>query len=117
MKPAILTLFLLLSAQATSFWFSGNIHISSMTTAASAHYVSLAWDDTLNPPLTTYRVYRADASDCTGAPSFAPIVSGVVAKTYNDTHVASGVNYCYYVTAYNTVGESAPSGTSAAAIP
>jgi hypothetical protein len=31
--------------------------------------------------------------------------------------VASGVNYCYYVTAYNTVGESAPSGAAAAAIP
>jgi len=95
------------------------LQLYGVKAVASAHYVTLAWTDSVNPapPATLYRAYRADASDCTGSPSFAPIVSGVVAKTYNDTHVASGVNYCYYVTAYNTVGESAPSGAAAAAIP
>jgi len=113
LRRAILLAVLATFASAQSILFPG----PGMPTTAPAHYASLAWDDTLNPPLTTYRVYRADASDCTGSPSFVPIVSGVVAKTYNDTHVASGVNYCYYVTAYNTVGESAPSGAAAAAIP
>ena len=81
----------------------------------ATHSVALAWTDTLNPPGTTYSVYRAPGL-CAGSPVFAKIASAVAAKTYLDTAVTTG-NYCFQVTAtYNSI-ESLPSNSALAPVP
>lgn len=69
--------------------------------------VSLDWNDTLEPGLASYRVYRSTTSGS----GYEPIASGLAASAYTDIAVTNGVQYFYVVTAVNLGGgESAPSG-------
>ena len=83
--------------------------------AQTAHSATLTWADTLNPPATTYSVYRATGL-CSGTPTYAKIATALTAKTYEDTTVQPG-NYCYTVTASYNGMESAPSNTAGAPVP
>ena len=83
--------------------------------AQTAHSVTLTWNDTLNPPGTTYNVYRA-LGLCNGPPVFSKIATAVATKTFTDTPIPSG-GYCYEVTAALNGSESAPSNTALALVP
>ena len=83
--------------------------------SAQSHSVTLTWTDTVNPSGTTYYVYRA-AGLCTGTPRFYGLMSYIPVKTYTDTSVVSGNNYCYQVTAIYDGVQSGPSNEAQAAI-
>lgn len=83
--------------------------------ATDVHSVTLNWEDLLNPPTTTYNVYRATGL-CSGTPSFAVLANGITVKTYIDLTVSPG-NYCYQVTAVYSGIESAPSNSALAPVP
>jgi len=83
--------------------------------AQTPHSVSLTWSDSLNPPGTTYSVYRA-AGLCSGTPTFAKLASALSVMTYQDATVTPG-NYCYETTATVNGMESAPSATAGAPVP
>lgn len=51
--------------------------------AQAPHSVTLTWDDTLNPPGTTYNIYRA-VGLCSGTPAFSRIATAVSTKTCLD---------------------------------
>lgn len=66
-------------------------------------YINLTWDNPLangSSPIVGYKIYRNGT-----------LIAIVPASQlyYNDTSVIDGVKYTYYVTAINSVGESAPS--------
>ncbi|ADD09018.1 right-handed parallel beta-helix repeat-containing protein [Candidatus Aciduliprofundum boonei] len=68
-------------------------------------YVNLSWNQPLcngSSNITLYKIYRNGT-----------LIATVPATQlwYNDTNVVPGVNYSYYVTAVNSVGESQPSNT------
>jgi hypothetical protein len=67
------------------------------------HHATLTWADTVNPPGTTYNVYRASGGcPTTNALSlFASKVAtlGTNPLTYVDSTVTQSQNYCYGVTA------------------
>ena len=73
--------------------------------AQTTHSVTLTWLDSLNPAGTTYSVYRASGL-CSGTPSFAKLITGLSAKTFQDTTVTPGP-FCYTVTAVVNGVESA----------
>ena len=83
--------------------------------AVNAKDVVLTWTDTLNPPTTTYSVYRAQGL-CSGSPVFSKVANGVTTKNYTDAAVPVG-NYCYQVTATFSGLESGPSNQAAATVP
>jgi hypothetical protein len=91
------------------------LFICTLALAQEAHWVELAWNDTINPPETTYSVKRAPGI-CSGTPVFATVATGLIAKTYNDKPIPPG-NYCYTVTATYNGMESGPSNTASAAVP
>jgi hypothetical protein len=68
------------------------------------HGMYLRWS--ISATATGYNVYRAPGN-CLGSPSFANIAS-MAGESYYDPGLAPGA-YCYYVTALNSGGESAPS--------
>ena len=58
-----------------------------------------------------FRVYREEG----GVSGFAVVMEpGQNIQTWIDTGVTPGISYCFYLTAYNTVGESASSDTDCA---
>ena len=68
-------------------------------------FVNLTWDAPLNDggtAITEYRIYRGNSS---GNETLYATVDGNTLY-YNDTNVSKGVDYYYYVTAVNSVGES-----------
>ena len=70
---------------------------------AGNRYVNLSWEaprDNGGSGIKEYRIYRNGTLIAT-----VPAIQ----LWYNDTSVANGVNYTYYVTAVNSVGESKPS--------
>jgi len=89
--------------------------VSVALRAQPPHSVTLTWSDALNPPSTTYNIYRAGGL-CSGAPAFSRIATAIAAKTYIDTAVTSG-DYCYEVSAAFNGVESAPSNTALALVP
>lgn len=85
----------------------------------AAHQVVLNWVDALNPSGTTYNVYRA-IGPCMGTPMFSAIATGITVLTYTDTSVSNAHDYCYQVTAVNTMdspSESGPSNQAEADVP
>jgi len=69
--------------------------------------VLLVWLDAINPPATTYHVYRA-AGACAATSRFDRVtVDPVAVKTYRDAPGPG--NWCYRVTALVGGIESAPS--------
>ena len=76
----------------------------------------LTWKDTINPPSTTYTVYRA-AAPCSPIPAFAPVGAGITSKSFTDNSPLTPGIYAYAVSA--TVGkrESAKGGCVEVNIP
>ncbi len=75
----------------------------NLTVIAGDGYVNLTWHKPLgngSSPITGYRIYRNGTLIAT-VPS--------TQLWFNDTTVINGVNYSYYVTAVNSVGEGFPS--------
>lgn len=68
-----------------------------VTSVAWAEDVVLTWEDTKNPPETTYNVYRGDGP-CSVNTQFGQIASGIAVKAYTNTGVLPGT-YCYAATA------------------
>ena len=80
----------------------------NLQATAGDGYVKLTWE----PPasnggsaITAYKIYRGTSS---GGESYLTQVDGDTLE-YNDTSVTNGQTYYYYVTAVNSVGESAKS--------
>lgn len=89
---------------------------------AQSHSVTLTWADTLNPPGTTYNIYRqlgpCPATPPTTTAGFTKInPASVTVKTYTDTTVLGGQVYCYIGTSANTTSESGPSNSAGATVP
>ncbi len=79
----------------------------NLNATAGNGYVYLTWSSPLDDggsAIIEYKIYRNGA-----------LISIVSSNQlwYNDTNVENGVNYTYYVTAVNAVGESTPSNTVA----
>ena len=77
----------------------------NLKAVAGDGFVKLSW----NPPannggseVTEYRIYRNGSL-------IASVSSSIL--NYNDTNVANGITYSYYITAVNSVGESEKSNT------
>jgi hypothetical protein len=92
-----------------------HIFVLQALLATTPHYVTLTWSDPVNPPGTTYNLYRANGL-CSGSPAYNKIQTGIAALTVDDHTVVIG-NLCYYVTAVSNNIESAPSNTAAALVP
>jgi len=79
------------------------------------HSVLLKWDPPAPKPgvtVTGYNVYRSRPDG-----SFEPLAS-VVAPTYVDSKVSSGITYYYFVRAVGSAGkESPPSNQASVTIP
>ncbi|MEA3559129.1 MAG: fibronectin type III domain-containing protein [Candidatus Thermoplasmatota archaeon] len=72
------------------------------------NFCNLTWEDSINDggaEILGYRVYRNDTEN--NFSIHADI--GPDQLSFNDTDVINGVNYSYYVVAYNREGESTPS--------
>jgi len=65
----------------------------------------------------TYNVYRLATSCPTGDTGFTQIITGLSSVAFTDSSVSAGVTYCYYVTASDAGGESAPSNSIQETIP
>jgi fibronectin type 3 domain-containing protein len=79
---------------------------SSLQGADNGVNITLSWQD-LSANETQFRVYRK-----VNAGSFALYVTpGQNAVQYVDVAVSPGNSYAYYVTAFNTNGESDPTNT------
>ena len=77
----------------------------NLNARAGDRYVNLTWYMPVcngSSPISQYRIYRNGT-----------LIATVSATHlyYTDTEVKNGVNYSYYVTAVNSVGESKPSNT------
>lgn len=81
-----------------------------------SHFVTVTWDDAINPAGTTYTVYRGDAP-CASAPAFSALQSGIQQRVYVDTAVVGGASYCYYTTAVYGGLESVPSNLADGNVP
>lgn len=72
-------------------------------------YVNLSWkipQDDGGDDIIQYLIYRGYTSHMNFYQSTAiPMIY------FNDTHVINGYDYCYYITALNSIGESTPSNT------
>ncbi len=77
----------------------------NLSASPGNEYVNLTWNTPASDGgsnITEYKIYRNGT-----------LIATVPADRlwYNDTNVVPGVNYSYYVTAVNSVGESQPSNT------
>ena len=81
------------------------------------HQVALSWNAVPSGlGVTSYRVYRADAS--IGPWSQIATTSAVPSPSYTDATALNGHTYYYQVSAYGPgTNESAPSGTATAVLP
>jgi hypothetical protein len=86
---------------------------------ASAHSITIAWTDGINPTGTTYNVYRLVGSCPAIPPTTAPPLNGFVSlataltgMSETDATVVAATTYCYLVTAVVSGSESAPSNTA-----
>lgn len=82
--------------------------------AFSATRIDLTWNDNSNNE-DGFRIERADDNAFSQNLVTQTVGSGVV--TYSDTSVQPVKTYYYQVIAYNSVGDSAPSGTASATTP
>lgn len=95
------------------------LFLSALAASAQIYSYSavLVWQDLVNPPSTTYNVYRAPKLCSDPAPlvfekrNTAP----VAAKTYTDPALPVG-EYCYRLTAVANGQESQPSTPSSTAV-
>ena len=81
---------------------------TNLQATAGNGYVVLTWSAPSSnggAAITGYNIYRGTTSD--GESSLTSVSGSVL--TYNDTAVTNGQTYYYYVTAVNSVGESAKS--------
>ena len=101
--------------------------VSMPMLAGVPHYVTLSWNDTVNPTGTTYTIYQYNGATGGACPATAPIVGPPPApwasiKTGNTT-VSYDVNpirvgtYCWVVTAVLNGSESVPSNMAASTVP
>jgi hypothetical protein len=80
---------------------------ANLTLADVSNWIQLTWQD-MSSNEQGFRVYRK-----VDGGSFGLWLSlGANSTTTNDAGVLVGHVYAYYVTAYNAVGESAPSNTA-----
>ncbi len=80
----------------------------NLQATAGDGWVKLTWEPPSNnggSSITNYKIYRGTSS---GGESYLTEVGGST-TTYTDNSVTNGVTYYYYVTAVNSVGESAKS--------
>jgi hypothetical protein len=85
---------------------AGPIAPGNLSLADVATWIELTWQDRSGDE-QGFRVYRkVDGGSFALWQSLGPNVT-----TTQDVSVLTGHNYSYYVTAYNAVGESAPSNT------
>jgi len=65
------------------------------------HSVTLTWIDSINPPTTTYNVYKYNGK-CSPTTLFLNRInsSPIISKTYIDTNIIAGSSYCYGVSSY-----------------
>lgn len=83
----------------------------------TTHYkATINWDDPFNPPGVTYKLDRADNSDCTGNPTFVGKASGIIPRTYTDEPLTPG-KYCWRVTATVSGADSTANPTKDGTVP
>jgi hypothetical protein len=82
----------------------------------TTYKATVTWDDPLNPPGVTYKVDRADASDCTGTPVFNNKATGLTARTFVDQPITPG-KYCYRIVATVSGADSASNPTATGIVP
>jgi fibronectin type 3 domain-containing protein len=88
----------------------------NMSGTGATHQVDLSWlaPSGSSVPIAGYNIYRAPG----GTSSFAVVNSMDAQTAYTDSTVQSGQSYNYYVTTVDSAGvESAPSNTTAVAVP
>ncbi|SDU88480.1 Pectin methylesterase [Microlunatus sagamiharensis] len=83
--------------------------VTGLTAGADDGLVTLAWDDSTEPDVTGYRVYRAEGGTVT--PTDATLVATVVKPTFADKGVVNGTAYAYTVVAVDAAGH--PSAAAA----
>jgi hypothetical protein len=87
---------------------------SASITVVKPHSVNLTWSQSASNDVSYYKVYRATVS---GGP-FSLLASNLIATSYVDSSVQSGITYFYVTTAVDTTGmESANSNLAQAGIP
>ncbi|GAA3553227.1 hypothetical protein GCM10022197_05400 [Microlunatus spumicola] len=86
------------------------VAVTGLVATGDDGVVTLGWDDSPEPDVTAYRVYRADGT--TVAASDATLVATVAKPTYTDKDVVNGKPYAWTVVAVDAAGH-----TSAAAAP
>ncbi|MDD5190791.1 MAG: fibronectin type III domain-containing protein [Dehalococcoidales bacterium] len=83
-------------------------------TSASATHINIYWVDNANNE-TGFRVQRATVNSFTSGLTNFTVSANVT--TYADTTVSPSTTYYYRVIAFNTVGDSAPTGVISATTP
>jgi len=84
---------------------------SAVTATNAQTQVNIAWTDNSSDE-TGFKVYRKLGS----ATSYTQLATGIVINSYADTTITEGQTASYYVTAYNSNGESGKPVASAATL-
>lgn len=86
----------------------------TVTAAAAAHTVALAWKRSVSSAVVSYSMYRSTIAGS----SYALISSAIGGLAYSDAAVQSGMTYYYVVTSVDSKGrESANSNEMRVLIP
>ncbi|WP_084102716.1 PQQ-dependent sugar dehydrogenase [Demequina sp. NBRC 110051] len=89
---------------------------AALTATAGIAKVTLEWDDSGEPDLDEYLVYRA-AAPATPDPEADTPLASVTDSGYVDTDVTAGTAYAYVVTAVDETGNQSAGSTAAQATP
>jgi len=92
-----------------------SVALSGTGQALSSHSVTLSWEPSATPDVTSYDVYRCPGSGCKLNQNIGSVPVGTNSLT--DTSVTKGATYTYAVSALDDSGESALSITTTAVIP
>ena len=92
-----------------------SVALSGTGQASSSHSVTLSWEPSATPDVTSYDVYRCPGSGCKPTQNIGSVPVGTDSLT--DTSVTTGATYTYAVSALDSSGESALSITTTAVIP
>ncbi len=88
-----------------------------LSVSVFASTATLTWTDTINPTGTQYNVYRASGA-CVAAPAYVKITATPISpKTYVDSTLQPGNDYCFSVTAVSSGQESVKSVPVLAVVP
>ena len=82
---------------------------TSLTASAGNQSIALTWVGSAGA--TGYNVYRGTGA---GGEGTTPFATGITTTSFTDSPVASGTTYYYFVTAVNSIGESAGSAEASA---